>query len=1840
MNIHHDIKRRFDLQEEYLGTGKPINKIQPLISVCVATYQHRHFIKDCLEGILMQKTDFPFEIILGEDDSKDGTREICKKYAEKYQDKIRLFLRDRKISHLFDSDGNLIKRLNGVLSFNRMSARGKYIALCEGDDYWTDPNKLQRQVEFLEKNPQYVVTYHDAQIIDENGHLLQDSKMLEEFKRDLSEEELQRGAWILTLTMVFRNVVKEFPQEYYRVKNGDTFFINLLAQYGMGKYMPEIKKAVYRKHAQSVWSSLDEEAQKISSSNTYAWLYRYYNRLNKKEVENYYQSKFINTLLSINQNTVQKTENLSKEFFSLLNIHHEQLSQMNWESLKELSIQLVKRNWQNKWTLYGQYFKQLNRKNLPEMPNLSVILINGQFNQKIIENIRCLSQQQPQPIEIIFVNNGADPQSFSEIMPIIQVYIELNRNTGAYLARNIGALMARSDILLFLDDDAQPDPNLIQAHLHAHHTCDIIACRGAVIPLSKGSIAPYHYKPGDCPYPLFADIEGNTSYRADAFFEAGGWDDQIFFGGGGVDLSLRLLKVYPDRTKQIYSPQPVIFHDFARDEMHLNKKREKQAKSHAYLRAKHPDYDASLASWSSLKGCTDLIKKKEIPALNDANPFISIVIPTYNRARFVTQAVQSALDQEAGYTNFEVLVVDDGSTDKTAEQLRDIQNPRFRYVLKEHSGAPSTRNRGIREAKGDFILWLDSDDVLEPDTLKRYVQCFQNYADADVYYGNLRITNDQLDVQRELTYDDWYNRNSELISKMAFGNYIPNPGTVIRKSAFERIGYYNEAFVRAHDYEWYSRALASCKFKHVGGFVLKWRWHDTNMSTESVRYDTQYEALIALNMFKNYSLEQLLPNIDWSNTPAEKGAAIVHLNLAARFNNLRQYDLALDFVLKSLLHFPSTEGYDLLEKIEANRNHSDGNILVSVIIPTFNRREYLPQAIQSVLNQNIAVLEIIVVNDGGDDVSDIIEKIGKPEMIRLLNNDINQGVSCSRNQGIKAARGKYIALLDDDDQFLDNHLHTALKHLSPKYPVIYTDALRVTYEKQDNQYVAVDQTVPYSIDFDRDKLLLGNIAPVNCFVFERKLAFKCGLFDESLSTLEDWDFWIRLSRLTDFVHIPEVTVQVNWRSDGTTLTSSRQLEFARNREIIYQRNQEYIKKIKNIPQIMDEFKAIWSKDAVHQDQSAARIAKGETKSVPLVSIIMLTWNALEHTKKCVASIEANTDTPYEIIFVDNGSKDRTKKYLKSLVKENPNYKLINNSKNMGFAAGNNQGVKKARGEYVLILNNDVLVGEGWLDSMLKSLQKDGKIGIVGPITNSISGLQMVQNIPYEGDDFTEFAGKVRKVNSGKLTPRRRLAGFAMLMKKSFYQEIGGFDESFSSGNFEDDDLCLRIKEKGYALMVDESTFIHHYGSQTFKANNMDYNASLQEKGKYFREKWPEVDYEELLELKNPLSLVHEQLAAEALKQLQQNRLEQAAEKYKQIINDNPLSREALFGYATVLMNQMNYDEAFSVFNRLVRIDPNDGQAYNQIGVLFKLKEDFEAAKASFALAIQKDPTLLDAQRNYGDILIETADYENGIRVFHKILENHPDDIPSLIYMANLCVEAERFSEAERSLQLVLEMEPHNDLANQLKDILVQLSGQETPAQPEKAINASDQSSIDKMIARANASLEQEKLSEAARDYEHVLRDSPNRIEALYGLGLIARMQEEWDSSFRYFRRITEIEPHFSAAFTNLGSIAYARKNFDEAFNWLAKALAINPGDLETRHLLTEDLIELGRFEEAIQLIMDTLKENPGDVPTLIMVGKLHYEAGKKQESRNYFERAIGIEPQNEVAQYFLQTIES
>ena len=246
------------------------NQITPLLSVVVVAYNHANYIRQSLDGILMQQTNFPFEIILGEDESTDGTREICKEYAERFPQKIKLLLHSRE--NVLYIEGRPTGRANYIACLNECT--GKYIAQCEGDDYWTDPLKLQQQVDFLENNHDFVVCYHDANVIDQHGNPISESKLNKNYKKDFDGDGLKKAP-----LLIFHSI----PPQFYQVINGDSFITSMLGNYGKGKYMDEIVPSVHRQHAGGMWASI-KQLDKISLRlRFYENCISYYKTLNDAE---------------------------------------------------------------------------------------------------------------------------------------------------------------------------------------------------------------------------------------------------------------------------------------------------------------------------------------------------------------------------------------------------------------------------------------------------------------------------------------------------------------------------------------------------------------------------------------------------------------------------------------------------------------------------------------------------------------------------------------------------------------------------------------------------------------------------------------------------------------------------------------------------------------------------------------------------------------------------------------------------------------------------------------------------------------------------------------------------------------------------------------------------------------------------------------------------------------------------------------------------------------------------------------------------------------------------------------------------------------------------------------------------------------------------------------------------------------------------------------------------------------------------------------------------------------------------------------------------------------------
>lgn len=269
-------------QSEIMANWKP--GALPLLSIACPAYNHQHFIGQTLDSFLMQETDFPFEIIVHDDASTDGTADVIRDYHGRYPAIIR---------PVFQTI-NQFSQGKKPASIIIPASSARYIAFCEGDDYWTDPLKLQIQVNFLESHPEYVITYHDSHAFNEHGVLEKDYGGA---TRDLNSWDLQTGTPIYTMSSCFRNQLGEFPPEYFCSPMGDLFLWSILGTSGKGKFLGQIQPAMYRVHSAGLTSGRSERERLKLYLLTICQLFGYHHRLKHIEVQRYFQDQI--TLASL-----------------------------------------------------------------------------------------------------------------------------------------------------------------------------------------------------------------------------------------------------------------------------------------------------------------------------------------------------------------------------------------------------------------------------------------------------------------------------------------------------------------------------------------------------------------------------------------------------------------------------------------------------------------------------------------------------------------------------------------------------------------------------------------------------------------------------------------------------------------------------------------------------------------------------------------------------------------------------------------------------------------------------------------------------------------------------------------------------------------------------------------------------------------------------------------------------------------------------------------------------------------------------------------------------------------------------------------------------------------------------------------------------------------------------------------------------------------------------------------------------------------------------------------------------------------------------------------------------
>ncbi len=474
--------------------------------------------------------------------------------------------------------------------------------------------------------------------------------------------------------------------------------------------------------------------------------------------------------------------------------------------------------------------------------------------------------------------------------------------------------------------------------------------------------------------------------------------------------------------------------------------------------------------------------------------------------------------------------------------------------------------------------------------------------------------------------------------------------------------------------------------------------------------------------------------------------------------------------------------------------------LVSVVMPTWNREDTVAAAIESVRLQRYPDWELIVADDGSTDrTAEIVREIAESDpRVRLLERE-HQGVSAARNAALMAARGEFVAFLDADNTWRPDFLSLSVGTLIGDPTIVGTHAgMRVFGEGKEDVFRGEDVSAT--------DLLFGNSIDMNTFIARRASIDAVGHFDEALKRWVDYDLIMRLSALGAFRYLPFIGCDYvdNPRPDRITSRESSNWQFV-----------------------------VMAKQATDWRAAQAQLSS----RVPgRVGVVVIAYQDHSRTMRAVNRVLETTEgADVEVVIVDNGSRSAVGRVLSARFASHPRVKYLRLARNLNFATGSNVGFANTTGEYVMFLNNDTSVKDGWLEPLLDRLTTstamgvqplllypNGNIQTAGTIFNARNGLATHFLHEHPPQDAYRHHGKGFSA----------ITGGAMLLRAADFARLRGFDPIYANG-FEDVDFCLRAGEASGATFEVEhrSQVVHEESKSPGRFDRETINQVI------FRERW-------------------------------------------------------------------------------------------------------------------------------------------------------------------------------------------------------------------------------------------------------------------------------------------------------------------------------------------------------------------------------------------------------------------
>jgi GT2 family glycosyltransferase len=757
-----------------------------------------------------------------------------------------------------------------------------------------------------------------------------------------------------------------------------------------------------------------------------------------------------------------------------------------------------------------------------------------------------------------------------------------------------------------------------------------------------------------------------------------------------------------------------------------------------------------------------------------APPLVSIIIPVFNKWEYTAKCL-TAIEQNTRDVAYELIVVDNASSDETPQALSRLGNIRLQSNA-DNLGFAKASNQGAGMARGRYLMFLNNDTEPTAGWLSALVRMMESdpqiamvgskllYPDGTIQHGGVAFS-----YAGPLPIGPFHlhlrlpaSASTERLSLRA----VTAACMLLRPEVYRTVGGFDEGYING-----YEDVDLCLKVWKTGAKIVY------TPDSVVVHHESKTDGRF---LRENVNIDRL--NRRW----------------------IREFDA---FDLDPRRDIPTAV-------IDPGRPGT------SVVIPMYDDLWSLAPCLENVRYTTGAQDEIIVVDDGSPGaISEFAAHFAAchPQRVRLIRNQVPVGLSAAALQGLEAATKPRVAVMVSSLRVIGDWLGRLSRHLDtvPRLGAVTPTLLPVAHLPLNELVYPVRSTATDAPPAGPTTVEPIRIPAATLFYAERQRLLALaratpGLFfgddQEALAGALERQGMV-LGRAAD-VGVHKLT-QIPGDSDADLMARYTAQESA---------NLAY--------------------EASYRQLGRPPIGTVTAAQTQLTSLVIVAQDDLGVTSECLDSIYAHTHRSFEVVLVDNGSSASLRAMVATMRARYGNLTYVRSQPSAGYAEACNRGLAAARGEYIGILHNDVVVTPGWLGRLLAAMAMDPSVALAGPALSHSTNVQAVNMRTYSKiSDLVAFSQAWAVNHRGEVAVFKPLSGVCLVLRRQVLDRIGGLDPAFRTGIHADDDFCLRAFRADFRMAIVFSAFVHHHGAATFRHLGIDRKLAAAEAARIFSAKW-------------------------------------------------------------------------------------------------------------------------------------------------------------------------------------------------------------------------------------------------------------------------------------------------------------------------------------------------------------------------------------------------------------------